>query len=339
VLTLDIFKDDAFGVMSLTTLVNEIPFTPGQAGATGVFTEEGVTTTAVAIENDKGTLRLVPNTPRSAPSNQNTRNVRTLRYFRTLHLPQEDTVTNDEVQNVRPLPGQGLVQTAQAVLAPKMRRMVQSNDATIEYGRVGALSGIILDSDGATVIYNLFTEFGIAQPTFDMLLGTPGQSQLTNGTNLANLIENILGYTPYTKLMCFCGATFWQRFITHPSVVDAYLYFQATNGVNPLKQDLRYVGFEHGGITYVQYRGNIGGVPFIPAAEAQVFPVGVPELFKTFFAPANYLETANTMGQPRYAKFRTDPSGYNKYLPFEVQSNPITICTRPGVLYQLFSSN
>jgi hypothetical protein len=53
---------------------------------------------------------------------------------------------------------------------------------------------------------------------------------------------------------------------------------------------------KYGGITFENYRGWIAGdtvTPFIDPNEAHFFPPGTPNLFKTFFAPADYIETVN----------------------------------------------
>ena len=47
----------------------------------------------------------------------------------------------------------------------RMARMSRNLDATLEHLRIGAVKGQILDSDGASVIYDLFTEFGVTQET------------------------------------------------------------------------------------------------------------------------------------------------------------------------------
>jgi hypothetical protein len=339
-LTLDIFKNDAFSMMSLTTRINEFPYVPGQIGRQGIHDEESVSTTVVAVENNKGKLVLVPNTPRSAAANRRTRDTRSLRYFSVPHLPLESVVTAEEIQNVRPLPGQGELEVAQSKIDTKMKGDLASLDATVEYGRAGSVKGIIYDADGSTVLYNLYTEFNVAQQTTDYVLGTAGTVIIGKSNEVKNKIEDALEDAVYTKVVAICGKTFFDRLITQPTVRDAYLHFEAVNqATNPNRDDLRYIGFEHGGITYVQYRGKVGGVSFVADNEAHAYPVGVPELFKTFFAPANYMETVNTPGMPRYAKMGQDPSGYNKYLPFETQANPLSICTRPGALIKLTTSN
>ena len=67
-------------------------------------------------------------------------------------------------------------------------------------------------------------------------------------------------------------------------------------------------------------------------ANARFFPMGIPGLFLTRFAPANYIEALNTKGLPKYAKAAPDPSGFNKFINLEAQSNPLNLCTKPLVL-------
>ena len=62
-------------------------------------------------------------------------------------------------------------------------------------------------------------------------------------------------------------------------------------------------------------------------------PKGVPELFITRFAPADYEETVNTEGLPFYAKQYSSQNGKGRHL--EVQMNAISICTRPKALRRL----
>jgi Phage major capsid protein E len=46
----------------------------------------------------------------------------------------------------------------------------------------------------------------------------------------------------------------------------------------------------------------VRSVDFTDASKAYFFPVGVPGLFRQYNAPADFVETANTIGLPRYAK-------------------------------------
>src|SRR5690606_33737630 len=137
-------------------------------------------------------------------------------------------------------------------------------------------------------------------------------------------------------LHAFCGDAFFDDLLSHPEVVESY------KGT-PMAQVLRegyvypngmkvYGAFEFGGIVWENYRGKIGNTPIIDPDKCHIFPVGVPGLFVTRYAPADYVETVNTVGLPRYSRQFMMPNGKGVYL--DVQMNAINYCSRPNVLVQ-----
>ena len=88
--------------------------------------------------------------------------------------------------------------------------------------------------------------------------------------------------------------------------------------------------FLFGGINWTNYRGNVGANPMIETDKVYFYPTGVPELFKTFVSPADYIETVNTMGQMRYTKQYPMPN--DKGVHMDTQTNNLNICTRPLAL-------
>ena len=86
--------------------------------------------------------------------------------------------------------------------------------------------------------------------------------------------------------------------------------------------------FEFGGITWMNYRGgqNVG----IDTDKCHLVPSGVPGLFRTVYAPADYIETVNTPGQRLYGKQWEMQNG--KGVNLEFQMNALHYCTRPRVL-------
>jgi hypothetical protein len=79
----------------------------------------------------------------------------------------------------------------------------------------------------------------------------------------------------------------------------------------------------------------VGGVKYIADDKAIAFPMGVTDLFITRFGPADYWDTVNTPGLPRYMRQWGDEQQANRYRVVEVQTNPIHICTRPRVLFPI----
>jgi hypothetical protein len=47
---LDVFKTNAFNLISLTDVINKVPFIPGRAGRVIDWNSKGVPTTVIAVE-------------------------------------------------------------------------------------------------------------------------------------------------------------------------------------------------------------------------------------------------------------------------------------------------
>jgi len=328
-MNLGIFTDDKFGLVELTAAINEAPALPSRLARLGLFEDEGILTTAFTVEKDADTLALIPNTSRSGSPVATGGSTRAVKTFSTTHLPTQDTITADEIQNLRVFGMASEVETMRAFVDKRMAKMRRRLEATIEYQRVGALKGLILDADGTTVINNLFADFGLVQQTAAIGLNTAGADIRGQVLAAMDLSEEALGAEPNAGFHAVCGKNFFRGLIAHDKVQKAYELYESGAMIRTDVRD----GFAFGGVTFEEYRGAIGGSPFIGDDEAYLFPLGVDGMFITRFAPANYAETANTIGLPFYAK--TEPTPLGKGILLEAQSNPLSICTRPRAVIKL----
>lgn len=333
-MSLDVFKQDAFGVISLTDSVNGIPFVPGRAGRLLDWGEDGIRTTTIMIEEENGSLQLLNPTPRGGPGATSAKTKRTARNLTVPHYEHNDFIYADEVQGVRAFGSETDTQTVQALVNKRLAEHVMwKHDPTLEYQRVGALKGIILNADGST-LYNLFTEFGVSQEAevaFDLSAGSPAAGILRERCDdIDRTVAENLGGITYTGLHAFCGTDFWKDLIAHQEVREVYLANQtmAVQLLNPMA----YKTIQIGPITFEEYRGKNGSSAFINTDKCHIFPVGVSGLYRTVYAPADYVETVNTFGVPRYAKQYERADGKGVHL--DTQMNALSYCVRPKVLIQ-----
>jgi hypothetical protein len=202
-------------------------------------------------------------------------------------------------------------------------------EVTKEYHRVGAVKGVILDADGTSEIYDLFDEFGITKETENVNFATADVKMV--GLNLKRYIESKLGGVSFAGVQVLCGQEFFSNLVTNDSVKAAFDRWQDGRF---LREDQRFVGFEFPtGVFWEEYRGQIGSAKFIADDKAHAFPVGVRDLFVTAYAPANFMETVNTLGKPYYAK--QEMKKFDLGVDLFVQSNPLSLCTQPEVLVEL----
>ncbi len=329
---LDVFAGDAFSVVNLTDAINRMPFKQSRIGQMGLFKQKGITSTIAIVEERDGVLSLLPTGARGAPPTVAARGDRRARNFTIPHIPLDATVMADEVQGVRAFGSESETDGVAQVVNDKIAEMRQSHEATLEYHRLGAIKGTVLDADGVTVVHDLFTEFECIQPApvvggfaeFDFTAATPPVKTTCMG--IVRMIEANLGALPYDHIHAFCDATFFDALTAEAGVIAAFNRWEQGRA---LREDMRG-GFPFGGITFEEYRGGIGTVDFIDAGACHCFPVGSPGLFSTTFAPADYIETVNTVGKPYYAKQQV--MDFDRGVMINTQSNPLCLCTRPMTL-------
>lgn len=326
----DIFNNDAFSLSQLTLAMQDLQHTPTMLGDMGLFAEQGINTTSVMIEKIGQAFALVPSAERGAPGKPVGVDKRTLRTFSTVHLPQRGAVNADEVLGVRAFGTDTELETVQNVVNAKLQKLRRNIDLTFEWQRMGALKGIVLDADGTTELLNLFTEFAVAQQSVNWPLTVDATKVKQLSLDLERLIEDELDGIQCSGIEVLCSKEFYDSLVQHPAVVAAYERWQ--DGAH-MRENQRKKGFEFCGISYREYRGKVGATRFIAAGEAYAVPVGVPDLFIARFAPADYLETVNTIGLPYYAKQWVENPG--KRVEIEAQSNPLFMCTRPRAVIKL----
>ncbi len=329
---INIWDNEGFSLESLTAAVNREPYRPGQVSASGIFSEDGVTTTVVSIEERDGKLALAEPSPRGGPGETTGDETRSRLPFEVDHYQRDDSVKADEVQNVRAFGSEDRLETVVERVESKAQRHAADLTMTLEHQRVGAIKGIVTAKSG-TVLHNLYTRFGIAEHaaiSLDLDVDATLVSSLWQDVIYG--IEDDLD-EPYDGIHVFTGRDFHKALWQHKSVRDTFVF----QGAQVLRQDVPDV-FEFGGATWERYRTGAKatadlGSPYIGHSEARVVVKGVPELFITRFAPADYEETVNTVGLPFYAKQWARQDGKGRHL--QVQMNAISLCTRPGVLRKL----
>lgn len=336
----DVFSGDAFQFVSLTEAVNQLPYVESMLGSMGLFngTVEGVETDTVVIDETEGQLQILSNIPRGAPPEQALKDKKAKsRALKIPHLQVEDRVSAGSLMGKRK-PGTNLEESVAMKVNDRFQWMLGNLLApTLEVHRLNALRGILLDSDGATEIHNYFDFFGVTQQTHDFALSNATTKIRVQCQKAIRKIEDYLNGVPFTGVTAICGRNFFDDFIDHPGVRDTYLNW---NAAVSLRDDLRKTVFPFGGINWIEYRGMRGlpnGLGQVADDEAIMFPTGVQGMFRTYYAPADFLETVDELGRPMYAKVAPDWK-YNRWVDQLIESNPLFINTRPRAVLKITKS-
>lgn len=331
------FDNAAFDLTSMTAAINLLPNRYGRLEELGLFPAKPVRTRTIVVEEKAGVLNLLPSLPPGAPGTVGIRGKRTLRSFVIPHIPHDDVVLPEEVQGLCAFGTENQYASIAAVLAEHLESMRNKHAATLEYLRMGALKGIVRDADGRELV-NLYSEFKITPKMLDFALDAPATKVLEKCLELKRYLGMNLKGERMSAVHCLVSPEFFTALVTHPNVEQAY---KDWNDGQALRSDMR-AGFPFAGVVFEGYAGE-ASVPdgdggfvnqrFIDAGDGHAFPLGTIDTFATYFAPADFNETVNTLGMPLDAK--QEPRRFERGADLHTQSNPLPLCHRPALLVRL----
>lgn len=325
----NVFNEDAFNLATLTAEINKLSFTPAMISEMGLFEEQGVPNIATLVEELNETIALLTPKPRGSGGAVVNADKRRMHPVSVPHIPQRATILADEVQGVREFGSESNTKTVESVRNSRLAKMRRQIDYVIEYHRLLALQGSYMDNNGA--IQSAYTLLGGSRDSVDFVLGTDSTKIKDKCLEAQEHVEAGLDGTGYGSLHALCSPGFWRKLVSHP----VYEKYRLNMARAPELQTGVIQAVEFCDIIFHRYRGT--SAVKVPDGKALLFPGGVPEMYITRFAPADYMETVNTTGLPYYAK--SEPLPMNKGVAIEAQSNPLNICLRPTALVELDSSN
>lgn len=336
----NIFTSDAFSLITLSTVINSVDFVPGRAGELAFAgVAEPLSTTTAAIESDGYTLSLIQTSKRGTPTEKQTTDKGKMLYLGVPHIKLEDTIEASSIQDVRQLGSSDTLRSARSVIDRQITKMSQRHDLTLENLRLGALRGIIKDADASTIL-SLYTLFGVAEPTafdFSDALTTVNPTDPTSSLRskcqqvVRYMKRNIKAAWPASaRIWAFCGDNFFDRLVGSIGVKETALATALAKLT--LGSNYAFGVFEFGDIMWENYQGTDDATTIAVASDdCRFFVVGVPGLYVEYYAPGDFMDTANTVALPRYARIAPDLK-YNRFVEVHTQQNPLPFCTRPLTL-------
>ena len=326
---------DPFSVVEMTDAVNKLPLAPLRFS--GMFETAGLSTTHMAFDCKRGRIILIPDSPREADPEYVTGQTekREVKLLSCTHLSQADTLSPEDLQDVREFGSASEPVTMVRMINDKLSALKRNLDMTLEFHRLGAMKGIVLDADGKTVLHDIFDTFGVKQKKYELRFpATVAQNEnpvLTGIMAAKRTIEAAMGGNPCTGISAVIGSNAYDKLTSHALVREAYNLW-AANQSNFGDNDYRRRGFPYGGILWIEASDVVGGRKLVDDNKGHLFPTG-PGIWKMFHAPASWWETVNTRGLSFYA--RMDDRGKGRGYEIQIQSNPLTLCMFPEALVEL----
>eukprot|EP01037_Dinobryon_pediforme_P017839 gene17839-18067_t len=329
--------DESWGkiIAKAVFLLNEVQ--PGTLSRDQVLLTgaSGVLQAGTVLAKSTATGKYVPATsPVGAPIAELKNDKRDIRDFRTNRIAKGFTIYAEELSGIREFGTETELMQVQAEVARRAARVENDRALTFENMALGALQGIVPDADGS-LIKNWYSEWGIAP---NALINFTMESATTDVTAACKAIVRGMmragkgAFTTATKVHALVGDAFYDQLITHPSVKQFYLNW---NAAQSLRDDAStpFGDFTFGGITWHNYRGTDDNSTVAIATDRAIFfPVGATETFQLALGPAEFDPWISTMGQELYALTIPDRDR-NAWTKFELYSYPLFICNRPEMLF------
>jgi hypothetical protein len=339
VLNLFDLTSQGFTLTEMTAAINKVPNRYSKIGSLGIFSDVTLHTNTAVVELKNNSLTILPTSAWGTPGAGAGPTKREIKSFVIPHTGFEDTVLAADIMGVRAFGTDSVYETFQQKVAEKLEQARNLFDMTDEYRKVCALQGKVVDADGTSTLFDSFDFFSITKKRIDFALGTTTTDVPKKILDLKRYIEdNLMGET-MTSIRVFVGPDFYDGLIHHPSIKEIWLNWSGAPG--RLASDLRS-GFEIEGVYFEEYRGIVpkpdgsGTLQFIDNKKGVAIPLGTRNTFKRFLAPADYIDTVNTLAQPYYArqKVMDDDRGIRIY----AQSNTLPICLRPNILVEVYTA-
>ena len=323
-------SDSSFGVVPMTKAINTLPATPTIIRELGLFKPEYETTTHVTVESKKGVLSLVGAKPRGTPGDPVATTDRGNRHsFEMLHLPKNEIVRADDVQNVRAFGSNNKAETVAEKVNDKLAQMKSDIEYTREHLMFGALSGNILDADG-TPLVDIYDRFGLTRQKITWNLSGASSNVGVMIDSAVRDLSKKRGGEPVNGWIVLCSSEFMAAVVYHKTVTALYERYQ--DGA-VYRGGSTNVAFEHKNLKFINYDHVFESGLQIAAGEAIILPAGTKNTFKEFFAPADMASTVNTPALAYYAS--REKLGHDKGWSLEAQSNPLPLMLRPELVATL----
>ena len=343
-------------VVELTNQLVTIPNQWGLINTMGLFQEQGVTQHQVAVSS----LTEVNGLPidrnwdeRNSTMKPTERGIYT---FPIPHFPLDDMILPRDLQGIISWENfaQNLgLETVAAIRARKMAALRQRYSALLEVSRmqiittgsVYAPGGTLRRGYGPTV--NYYNEFGVTRTEIVTDLANSNVDPVSyNSTIIRGIQDGLLNGQTVNQYVVICSPEYFSALITNPYVTEVFKYYrrdqdpltERLNQNNPYGLDARFQTFTLGGLTFIEYPGTYtdqNGVVqrFIPAGDAYAFPLGVTDMFQTYYAPALNFPSVNTVGQSQYYAEYMGPK--QDKIEIMSESNVLNACLRPQAIVRL----
>lgn len=340
------FMDEPhFSVPVMSESIRIVPNVYGTLNNLGLFADRMLYTTYALIEVNQGVVSLIPQSERGAPATKNRSAKRNKRYLKMGHAALEDRLEADDLQNALRPGSLWDFAVLDDLIAERQHELAIKHFQTLEWLKWGALKGKVFDADGTTVLLDVYEFMGQQQKVISCDFSAnananPIQDMCSKITD--HISENLQGETS-SGVLALVDRAFFNKIVRHDEVKEAYGYYRHERG-----EELGSIGssflFENvlfkvdvGKSSYWSPDGTTITHRHVDADSGICFPLGTYSTFRTFYAPASFLDKVNRRAETLYSRLVPDLAT-NRYVGVYSESNAMPIVMRPNLVIKLQSA-
>lgn len=340
-ITMDVFKQDAFSAQNLTAAIDKEGYVPTMLGSIpGLFVSPPLgqpRSKAIFVEERLNEPAIIQTSPRgSEPSNARLDEVtRKVIPFVTGRLFRSRRIMTTEIAGIRAFGSVTELNYLELIIARVQRLLQADMSLTWENMRMGAVQGTTLDADGS-VIYNWSTEFGLSVPP-TVTWAFPALNSTNDGSiailcaaafrAIKRALKGLGGNN--VTIAAIAGDDFYDKLRASAEVRETFKYDDG----GALREQRAWLQLDYNGIRFYNYRGTDDqSTVAVPTDTCRFFPVGAG-IFQEVYSPADErFEFIDTPGQNMYSWIVTDFER-NMWAAVEAASYPLFMCVLPSALY------
>lgn len=333
-LTMDVFKQDAFSAVSLSAAVDKMDYVPDfLSNMPGLFEDDPVRSVEIWIEERSTGAVVLPFSPRGTAPHQTGGDQRKARAFSTLRFGDASRITASELLGIRGFGSEVNLKTLQEEVGRRQFKIKRNMQLTKEFHKFNCVTaGLVKDADGTTK-YDWASELdqvvpadvNIALTTYDQ---NGGIRKTVNGIR-RTIQKNLKGVGSAKQIIALCGDNFYDALTGNKEVRETYLN---TSKAQSLQNDVgqEWESFKYANVTWINYRGTDDGSFGVNTDNCHFVPLGAG-IFRWAMSPGEKMEHVGTMGQDVYSWIVTDKDR-DSWADVEVYSYPLPVCTMPQAL-------
>lgn len=339
--------------IDITGSLRQVEYPYGAFSKTGLFTPDYVTTRAVMAEVDqRGLGKMTGFTSlRERDAMRTSKEYRKAVALSIPHMKLAESITYEDLAN-KVANWQTLTQEARAITIndatlDRLERMSLALTQNMEYIAFTAAQGIMLDPADGSEVANMFDVLGVSRLTETLDLTDTTIDLFAWAQALKARIQRASKVTPIVPMIdIIVDPADMQKIAAHPSLAalrSNLLFGRGAEGVQ-LASTLLYsqqVLTQHGisdvfdlgnGVrfmtypsTFTRYDGTV--VEATVAGKAFTVLRGVPDLYRSVYAPAPYFSYLGQVAQETYA-WRT-PIVHDQHFEVLLETSPLFYMTQP----------